>query len=220
MKKRLSVGLFVYLLIGLFPPLASGEVMTNDSYTVKKNTVQIQPYIKDQPKPKEEIEKPYAQGQNYIVETTSPEAFSFGISTDNISFGPLQPTNPVLRRLTLLLGSNRGYQIFTTQDHALRTNEKTIIPDTTCDNGSCSSITPALWENTLTYGFGYHLDTMETAYFQHFPDSSRNEALYPIIQGLQARNQEFNVTYKVNIAGTQEAGTYSNTVTYIATPDF
>lgn len=194
--------------------------MTGDNYSVEKRTVRIQPFVQEKPKPKEETDKPLAQGKNFTVETTAPEAFSFGISSQNLSFGTLQATNPVIRKLTLSLDSLRGYQVLTAANHPLNKQNQTTIPDTTCDNGSCSSITEALWTNTLTYGFGYHLDSMEPAYFKRFPDTNRGEAAYPLLTGLQAKNREFNVTYKVNISTTQESGSYSNTVTYIATPDF
>lgn len=220
MKKQLLIGLFVYLLSGLLSPTASAATMTGDNYSIDQQSVQIQPFIKEQPKPKDSTEKPLAQGTNYTVETTSPEPFSFGVSTRKISFGTLQPTNPVLRKLILSLDSKRGYQVLTAENHPLRIEDELIIPDTTCDNGSCSNITAALWVNALTYGFGYHLDGMEPAYFQHFPDSLRNEAIYPLSRGLQATNHEINVTYKVNVSGTQEVGSYTNIVTYIATPDF
>ena len=122
--------------------------------------------------------------------------------------------------MMLSLDSIGGYQIVTAEDHPLRKEPQTIIPDTSCDNGSCSAITEALWVQALTYGFGYRLDNMQPAYFKPFPDILRNEMFSPLISGLEANNFDFNVTYKANISATQENGSYSNTVTYIATPDF
>lgn len=194
--------------------------MTNDSYTIDQQDVEIQPYVREQTKPQEQTTKHFAQGENFTVDTSSPDTFSFGISADHISFGALQATNPVLRTLTLFLNSSNSYQILTAEDHPLRKNPETIIPDTTCDNGSCSSIIDALWTSTLTYGFGYRINTMDPAYFRPFSDILQKHTLSSLIYGSRANNHEFTVTYKANISATQETGSYSNTVTYIATPDF
>lgn len=220
MKRRFIIVLLGYLFIGLFPPKASATTMSGDSYSIDQQGVQIQPYVQDSPPPKDQTTKPYAQGTNYVVETTAPDAFSFDISAQHISFGTLQATNPVLRTLGLIINSASSYQILTAEDHPLRTDPQTIIPDTTCDNGSCSPVTEAPWINTLTYGFGYRLDSMADAYFKPFPDLLRNQLLTSLIHELNADNHGLTITYKTNISGTQEPGSYSNTVTYIATPDF
>lgn len=194
--------------------------MSGDNYSLDQQDVQIQPYVQEQPKPKDQTAKPYAQGTNYTVETTAQDAFSFSTSAEHISFGILQPTNPVLRTLGLIVDSTFGYQILTAEDHPLRTGPQTIIPDTSCDNGSCSPLTEAPWINTLTYGFGYRLDGMTDSYFKPFPNLLRSQLISPLIHEASGNNHGITVTYKTNISGTQENGSYSNTVTYIATPDF
>jgi len=214
-----SVTLSFALLTFNLPPVQA-STMSGDSYTIDQQDVQIQPYVREQQKPQEQTIKHFAQGDNFTVDTTTPDAFSFGMSTEHISFGTLQATNPVLRTLTLFLNSINSYQILTAEDHPLRKGTETIIPDTTCDNGSCSPITEALWTNTLTYGFGYRLNTMDPAYFKPFSDILQNHLLSTLASGPTANNHEFTVTYKANISGGQETGRYSNTVTYIATPDF
>lgn len=214
------IGLLGYLFIGLFPPLASGEVMTNDTYTVQKRTVQIQPFITESPRPKQQTEKPLASGANYTVTTNNQAAFSFSTSPDNISFGTLQATNPVIREMTFGITSSRGYQILAAAGNPLRKTDGAFIPDTTCDNGSCSEFTPAPWLNTLTYGFGYRTSGMETDYYQQFADLSRKEVIQPVFKGLQAQNVSEKLTYRINISATQSPGSYSNSIFYIATPDF
>lgn len=218
--RSLFILLFVYSFIGLLPPTAVAATMSGGSYTINQQDVQIQPFVTDPPKPQEQTTKHFAQGDNFIVDTSTPDAFSFGMSTEHISFGTLQATNPVLRTLTLFLDSINSYQILTAEDHPLRKEAETIIPDTTCDNGSCSPITDALWTSTLTYGFGYRINTMNPAYFKPFSDIVQNHLLSPLVYGASANNHEFTVTYKANISGTQATGRYSNTVTYIATPNY
>lgn len=221
MKKQvLSSILVVYLFIGLFPSLVHGQVMTSDRYSVEKKAVQIQPFVTETPKPKIQTVKPFAQGENFTIETTTPEPFSFSTSQNALDFGVLQATNPVIRKLTLSLNSMKGYQLITAADHPLRIDSNETIPDTTCDNGSCSDITEALWTNTLTYGFGYHTDSMEPATFRQFPNMLQNEVPATLISASYANNREFNVTYKINISNTQTTGAYTNTIFYIATPDF
>lgn len=220
MNKVFFSGLLIYLLICLYSPKANAATMSNNSYSVQKRSVQIQPFVTETPKPKTETIKPFAEGDNFIVETATPEPFSFSVSQNILDFGVLQATNPVIRKLTLSLDSSRGYHVLTAADHSLRMDATEIIPDTTCDNGSCSDITPALWTNTLTYGFGYHSDSMEPATFRQFPNSSQNEAPAELIRGSFAKNRELNVTHKINISNTQSKGSYTNTLFYIATPDF
>lgn len=194
--------------------------MTNDNYTVEKRGVQIQSFTKEQPKQRELTEVFLTSGDNYTVATANPEAFSFTLSQNSISFGPLQATNPVIRELNLQLTSLRGYQVLAAADHSLQKQAQIFIPDTTCDNGSCSEFTPAPWKNTLTYGFGYRQETMEADNYKQFADLSRNESLQPIFEGLQAQNVKKKITYRVNISGTQPSESYTNTIFYIATPDY
>ncbi len=218
--RALFIGLFVYLLIGLFSQ-AKAATMSNDSYTIEKRSVNIQPYIQDSPKKPDIVpQKPYASGTNYTIETNKPFGFSFSLSQDVVDFGKLTATNPVIRDVDLTITSFGNYQLLAAQDHPLRTQNNLIIPDTTCDNGSCSEITAAPWSNTLTYGFGYKTEAMQDNMYKQFGDSSRNEAMQSFLQGGKAQNQQPTLTYKVNISGTQTPGAYSNSVIFIATPDY
>lgn len=195
--------------------------MSNDNYIINKKSVEIEPFVPAQPTPAEvKQDKPYASGHNYQVETNRPEAFSFTTSTGTIDFGKLSATNPVLRDLDMRLMSNQSYQILISEDHPLSTNNKLLIPDTTCDNGSCSEVTPSLWTNTLTYGTGYHTTSMDSDNYKQIPDSSRKETLQAAFQGQSAHNEKSTLTTKVNISGTQTIDAYTNTVSIIATPDF
>lgn len=194
--------------------------MTNDNYSVDKQSVQIQPFVTDAPQPQQQAEKPYASGDNYTVLTTSPQAFSFSVSQNSVSFGTLQATNPVVREITLALTSPQGYQVLAGANHPLQKETNVFIPDTTCDNGSCSEFTSAPWVNTLTYGFGYRTSNMEYDTYKQFSNLSQNEILQPILKGLQAENLLEKITYRINISAMQSPGPYSNTIFYIATPDF
>lgn len=160
--------------------------------------------------------------------------FRFTISSSNIDFGSVEPTNPVTRTnsLTISNGSANGYTVTAFENHQLLIPDSGAqIPDTTCDNGSCSESTAAGWSNTLTYGFGYRCDNItgtdcatgfsNSSYYKQFANESFNEDPQSVMAGTNVgRTKEVQITYKVNVSGTQQGGAYSNVITYIATPTF
>ena len=165
------------------------------------------------------------------IRSASP--FAITLSQNTLDFGTLYPTTPVSRAMDLSIsqGSAHGYSIIASQDHPLKSNSQDIIADTTCDNGACSESEPALWTNTLTFGFGFRCDNLtgtdcstdfnQTNFYKQFADDSRNESAQTIISsssiGLKNKSR---ITYKVNISGAQKTASYYNTITYIAIPNF
>lgn len=162
----------------------------------------------------------------------SNDYFSFAISQNAIDFGALTATNPVIRTSDLAFTSPLyGGQIFAYENHPFLNTENTFLPDTTCDNGTCTQTIPANWENSLTYGFGFRCDSEATEVcgsdfsntnsFKQFSDISAKETLQSIILNQQAKPEtKMKITYKVNISGTQPVSGYSNTITFIAIPNF
>jgi hypothetical protein len=168
-------------------------------------------------------------GINYIG------SLSFSISNGLIDYGIISPTNPSLRtsNLSVYSKSLKNFMVFAYQDHPLATNTNTQqIPDSTCDNGSCSQITSALWSNTLTYGFGFRCDNMtekncpdnmkEDNYYKQFSDASKNEPPQTIMTSKpdQNKNNQIQITYKINTSKNQPPDYYSNAITYIAAPGY
>jgi hypothetical protein len=157
--------------------------------------------------------------------------FAFSISSTFIDFGTLNATNPVTRTnvLTVSNGSAHGYQVTASESQPLSIPAYgAFIPDTTCDSGTCTPSTAAAWTSTLAYGFGYRLDNVsstdcatgfsDSTFYKPFAASPSAEI---VMQGANAgRNKQCQVTYKVNISGNQQAGTYTNKIMYIATPTF
>lgn len=170
-------------------------------------------------------------GFEYIYPFTP---FSFTISQTLIDFGILTPTNPVTRTnlLTVSTDSAYGYEVTGYENHQLLVpSEGSIIPDTTCDTGSCTESVADIWTNTLTYGFGYRCDDISgsdcnsdfatSTYYKQFADNSKGETEQPIMSdATSGKNRQSQITYKVNVSGTQAAGAYTNVVTYIATPTY
>jgi len=168
--------------------------------------------------------------------------FTFSISSTRVDFGTLVPTNPVERKITLTVENPTapGYQVTAAEDHGLENiKTKDLIPNTTCDNGTCTKDRSATWESPLTYGFGYRCDgisvktnneiidscrlddrsfTNNPSAFRPFSDLSKSENATVIMKGGIGRDQDSSITYKVNIPTSQATGKYVNTVTYITIP--
>ncbi len=164
--------------------------------------------------------------------TTLPLPFSFSIEGTSLDFGILSATNPVIRNNILTVSSpGSGYQVFAFENQQLASNKNISIPDTTCDNGSCSNLTASIWQNNLTYGFGYRCDGAiqllcsrgfeDKDAYKQFSNNRMNEPLESIMQSaVPGKNHQAEITYKVNISGSQQKEAYSNMVTFIAVPNF
>jgi hypothetical protein len=161
--------------------------------------------------------------------------FAFSIDNIYVDFGTLTPANPVTRTSTLAVSnqSSSGYVVTAFENHQLLYPAAgQVIPDTTCDAGTCSETTAAAWTSSLTYGFGYRCDIVTginycntdfstATFYKQFADESKTETGQMVFSSLNSgRNQQAKVTYKANISSVQAAGAYSNAITYIATPTF
>lgn len=161
-------------------------------------------------------------------------SFRFSIAELTIDFGVLSPTNPVTRENTLTItnGSAFGYTVSATESSQLiNPGSGALIPDTTCDNGTCTESVSAAWISNLTYGFGYRCDNVsgtdcvsgfsDSTYYKQFTDASKQETPQTVMSGTAVgKNKKSQITYKVNISGSQPAGFYRNFISYIATPTF
>jgi hypothetical protein len=151
-----------------------------------------------------------------------------------IDFGIVSPTNPVLRNsvLTVSNGSAFGYQVTISDNHNLLNNSTgTQIPPTACNAGDCTTTNATLWDNSLVYGFGYRCDNnsgsdcdtqflppTKTNFYRPFAASP--SAMMVMSSASVGRNRQSTITYKLNVAGSQGAGLYTNIINYIATPAF
>lgn len=176
-------------------------------------------------------------GENYKVKAGFQYAhpigfFRFSISSQLIDFGPLAPGTPITRtnNLTINSGAAKGYKIIASENHPLRdggTNDE--IPDSSCDDGSCTEIIASEWSNVLTYGFGYRCDNVNgndctsgfsnENNFKQFANIEISEIPQPVMLDInRGKDQESQITYKTNISANQPAGLYENIITYIAIP--
>lgn len=232
----------------LLAPAAQAQTMSNKDYKIKMqgfNSISGTTNNADYNirSTAGELSPIVSEGVNFKVRTgteniASSLPFSVSLSSEIIDFGSLTPTNPIVRTLDLNIYSLSayGYSILAYENHPLQ-SENANIPDTTCDNGECSHESAKEWINTLTYGFGYRCDNVIGVdcdssfsnaegtpsgpnFYKHFADGSNRQAEQSVMSGIGSKNKQARMSYRVNIAGNQAEGIYSNIVTYIAVPSF
>ena len=160
--------------------------------------------------------------------------FRFSITNNFIDFGIVNPTSPVLRTslLTVSNGSAFGYQVTASDNHNLQDDRTGFqIPPTACNASDCTTANASLWDNSLVYGFGYRCDNnsgadcdpqfstpTHTDFYRPFAASP--SAVVVMLSSNVGKNRQSTITYKLNVAGSQTAGLYTNVINYIATPTF
>ena len=224
-----------YLFIGLFPQQAAGDTVSDENYSIDVGNIDTNP----QPTTKPEIlgsqnqqpKSPFTTGPNYTV-NASLDSLSFKTSQMNIDYGIVSVTNPVIRTVAIsVTNPDHGAQVFASEDHPLFDQANITIPDTTCDNGACTQSIAALWNSTLTYGFGYRCDSTISNVcdkqfsisnaFKQYADTSKNEQMQIILANdVLGKDISATITNKLNISGTQKSGNYINSITYLAVPNF
>lgn len=212
---------------------ASAAISNDDGWNIRVDDINI-----DANYPTRSLQKkqPTGNEQNYFEDSKKPDAdtpYSFLISNSLVDYGILSPTNNIYRTTNIsLLNSNINLIVTGIEDKSLTIiNSSTAIPDASCDNGSCTAITSSLWENILTYGFGYRCDNVKGSncpldfgqnnYYRRFANSSFGENPQEIlISRPGVKSSEAQITYKLNISKSQTYGDYTNTITYTAMPGF
>lgn len=222
------------ILMGIGVESAYGISMSNSQYGVEMSTVNS--FAGKLMDPGSQLFSPSSR-QQYTIHSgfsyiTSIIPFTLSISHTKIDFGTLTPANPVSRTHTISISNTSayGYNVFVFENHQLTNQGKAIIPNTTCDNGLCTDRTWAEWTSGLTYGFGFRCDNLIATtcdngfsnlnYFRQFSDNSIGKTAQSFMSGTIAKNNQIQLTYKVNIPATQPAGAYSNTIYFIAVPKY
>lgn len=173
-------------------------------------------------------------GENYQViagfeEIEDNQPFLFSVSNTLVDYGPLTTTNPVSRTTDLIIskGSSRGYSVFAFANRELSDVNNNSIPDTTCDNGTCSETSSAMWSGNLSFGFGYRCENADgsgctedfsrAGYFKQLANDSKSEAYQALIDSFDSKKAK--IEYKINISNNQIKSSYSNSITFIAIPN-
>lgn len=233
-----------YLLIGLFLHSANAQTMSNQNYILRTQGFNSISGLAEGQNTKVrstigEISTEGFEGVNYKVRAGFENAktilpFSIALSSNLIDFGELLPTNPIIRTLDMEINSENayGYSVIAYEDKPLTStsSDNIFIPNTTCDNGRCDSIEASVWTNTLAYGFGYRCDNLSgrdcdtsferTNFYKTFANKKNEEEPQLIVSGIGANNRQSRISYKVNVSGSQQKNIYTNTITYIAVPNY
>jgi hypothetical protein len=168
-------------------------------------------------------------GFQYLYDEVIP--LSFKISNLELNFGSLVPSigSTLSNTLTISTPTGHGYDILAIASHPLATlGANYTIPDTKCDASDCTSSTSGAWTSNSTYGFGFNANGNGTSpyftntnYFRCFANNSSGESAKVIMsENTPVKNHSAVITYKINIPPTQSAGTYQNSINFIAVPKY
>lgn len=157
--------------------------------------------------------------------------FTFSITNTIVDLGTLTPGTFQTGSSTLSVSAKGagGYTVTAHESYPLKIpSAGTTIPDTTCDSGTCTEGTAAVWTNPVKPGFGYNISGndvpaafVDATYFKQFANYSTNEPPQIVMSNpATVKNRQATVTYKAAVLGSQANGIYENHITYIATPGY
>ena len=157
--------------------------------------------------------------------------FSLTISNTAVDFGTLSSGVPEsdTTDVTVTSGAAFGYKVTAIENSQLKLvpSVATYIVDTVGDSSDITPTNQGAWALNITVGFGYTLanltgtDAVFTSGYRQFADASSSESPVNImLKNGVTRESKVQVTYKVNIDGTQAAGNYENKIAYILTGTF
>lgn len=159
--------------------------------------------------------------------------FAFSISNIRIDFGEMTPDVPKTGTtgLTVSFGGAGQYQV-TAQELGPLTliGQSPTVPNTGCDGGgnTCTTTTAKPWTLSSAYGFGYGMsgqdipaDFIDSTYYRPFPDRLLSQSPAVVMSNTNVgKNRQSTVTFKLNISGSQAAGTYQTVINFVAIPSY
>jgi hypothetical protein len=162
----------------------------------------------------------------------SKEPIAYTLSDNSLNFGELSPGEPLIRshEISVLENAQNGTQLYISENAAPTSPKGIQLPDTRCDNGSCSEAVAAAWTSALSYGFGFRCDVLSgngscttdfshSSFFRQIANNTAQEAPTKIMTTPSSlKKTTFEITYKINIPSSQELDAYTNTVSIIALP--
>jgi len=233
---------FSIIFASLFHQPVFADTLSSPTFEIQMSTVNITGGQKSSPSFKlSDTVGQTAQGQfdstGYTIKAgfqyiNSITPFTFKISNLDLDYGSLVPGTPSILTniLTVTTGSAYGYSVKAIEDHSLRLiNGTSTIPDTSCDIAlTCTPTDATPWTDNTSYGFGFNIqgtdaiisDFVDSTYFRPFPIQNVDDPTAIMTRVGIATDSAATVTYKINISGSQAAGTYQNNITYIAIPAF
>jgi len=181
------------------------------------------------------------------ADTIGGTEITSGISSTAMPFATISPNTFYYgcQKLTVSTNATDGYTTTTKEIDQLELSDNTTeIPDGNCD-GTCSETVSTTWTSTADAdtGFGYCLDdatgdaaaTADATYwaaaaqcddatpqFKLLPSLEETEAAAAVMQsaaGLTTADIT-RVGYRINVSSTQTAGSYTNVIIYVTTPQY
>jgi len=165
--------------------------------------------------------------------TSSIIPFAFTISNARANFSQMLPNKPKTAQtnLSVNFGSAGEYQVTAAAEKPLTAyGGTTSIPNTSCDGEgqTCTNQEAAAWTRSDVYGFGYTLagddissDFAQGQKYRPFANLANNELPVIIMQSSHvAKKREATVTFKLNVASTQQTGIYDTVIRFVATPSY
>jgi hypothetical protein len=169
-------------------------------------------------------------------------------TVSTVPFGTLAASTfyDAAQTLTVSTNASSGYAVTIEEDNQMGKDGGTTteIPDTTCDDGTCTHVVKANWATatatvSAAYGLGYSLENVsgtdaaftynqwQTYLAKQIPCTSaagtcgtQDTAQTIMSNSGPVSAKQVYVCYRIDISGTQQAGYYYNKVMYIATPTF
>ena len=197
------------------------------SFVIQKPPVIVKPLPSPVPAP------PQTSVQIGYSDTQQPQSeFKFSLADDSINFGPLSPTDFITRASGITVSGDPSYwySILAYENHELESAQRQMIPNTTCDDGTCTDTKASPWTDTLTFGFGYQCENLEGAdceksfrdsdMYKKFSVGAISQNGRTIMTGNTASEKKAKIYYKINVPGTQPQGEYQNMITYLAVPGY
>ncbi len=167
-------------------------------------------------------------GFQYIYQI---DDFSFQISKNLIALGELiELTHSTdSHTLTITTKGAGGYSVYAFEKHPLRqVAGSEEIPDTTCNTGTCTHTTAAVWNNQSVAGFGYNMSGndvpahfINSTYYKSFANDEVAESMQVVMSSDNVANaRQSTVTYKAGIGSSQAEGNYETAIVYVAVPGY
>lgn len=222
----------------LCTPTAFGASMSNSSYILDVSSDAPTPFPRPaiQPEKRTQVstkDPRTINGDNFTAYLsyegdTKRLPFVIQSSTPLLNFGKIVPGEPLIRTqsITVIAGSAQGYDVLSYENHSPQSGS-TLIPDTTCDTGNCTSILADSWTIPLTYGFGYRCDNVKGQIcdsgfkedlYKRFANEALGENPVSILSSSESIDSESIVSYKINTSATQADKAYQNIIYDIAVP--
>jgi hypothetical protein len=154
-------------------------------------------------------------------------SISIAIDSYQVRYGFVVPGEALVRNSTITIITNHsGASLFLQEDHPLQSAQKDLIPNTSCDTGSCTPNLADIWNSPLTFGFGIRCENSKlcsndfrNGTYRPLADTSQAQIPAEILSSPVVGSVTTNVFYKLNISPNLASKPYTHTVSYIVTPN-